>query len=111
MELVLKIIFAGFLVIISLLALKKDIIKLTEEIKVKPLNLIVELLLIIGFILLVIGLVIFESLWLGGIAISLIIIGTIYNFTCNWMSNRKKSFQFFLLLLLLIFTFYIFFVH
>ena len=74
-----QIIFVVFLSIGTLIALIKEYKKLTGEQKKQPIMLIFESFSVIGLMLLIIGVVVFENLLLGNIAITLFIIGIIFN--------------------------------
>ena len=79
MALIMQIIFVAFLSIGTLIALRKDYHKLTDEQKKQPILLILESFSTIGLILLIIGIVILENLLLENIAITLFIIGIVFN--------------------------------
>ncbi|MFJ7934560.1 hypothetical protein [Sporosarcina sp. NPDC096371] len=109
MGLIVQIIFGGFLIIGSLIALKKDFAKLTDEQKKQPIVLIFDFFLVLGYLLLVIGFMIFDILLLGDIAVILFTIGIAYKIVTCWKANsvignvRKYG------LALLFVVFYIFF--
>ena len=111
MALIVQIIFAGFLIIGSLIALIKDFKKLTDEKKKQPLMLIFELLPVTGLMLFIIGGVIFDNLLLRDIAIILVIVGIIFDSIRHWKSNSmiRKATQ--LGLALFIVVLYIFLYH
>ena len=106
-----QIIFAGFLIIISLIALIKGFKKLTDEQKKQPIMLIFELFSVMGPVLFVIGVVIFDNSMLGDIAIILVIIGVVFDNIRYWKSNSMIRKIKALGLTLLILVFYIFFYH
>ena len=79
MELIVQIIFVGFLSIGTLISLRKDYKKLTDEQKKQPIMLIFESFSTLGLTLLIIGIVIFENSLIGNIAITLFIIGIVFD--------------------------------
>jgi hypothetical protein len=111
MELIVQILFAGFLSIGTLIALIKGYKKLTDEQKKQPIMLIFESFSVIGIVLMIIGVVIFENLLLGNIAIILFIIGIV--FTSIRYGKSNSIFRWFraLGLALFILVLYIFFYH
>ena len=93
------------------MALIKEYKKLTDEQKKQPIMLIFESFSIIGLMLLIIGVVIFENLLLGNIAITLFIIGIIFNIIRCGKSNSIFRMAMALGLALFILVLYIFFFH
>ena len=79
MALIMQIIFVAFLSIGTLIVLRNDYQKLTDEQKKQPILLIFESFSTIGLTLLIIGMVIFGNKLLEKIAITLFIIGIIFN--------------------------------
>ena len=106
-----QIIFVGFLSIGTLIALRKDYNKLTDEQKKQPIMLIFESFSTIGLTLLIIGIVIFENLLLGNIAIILFIIGIVFNVIRYSQSNSVLRKVKALGLALFALVFYIFIYH
>lgn len=82
--LILKILLICGIIIGFLIALKKDMKKLKKEQQIHPLHIMLELSFIIGSLLYVIGLLLFDFLLLGKIALGIITVGLIYNFIINW---------------------------
>ena len=111
MELIVKIIFVGFLSIGTLIAFIKDYKKLTDEQKKQPIKLIFESFSLIGLILFVIGVVIFDNLLLGNIAIILVIVGFVYDSIGYWKSGSMIKMVKALGLTLFILVFYIYSYH
>jgi len=110
-KLIVQIIFTGFLIIGSLIALIKDFKKITDEQKKQPIMLIFELFSVMGLILFIIGVVIFDNLLLGNIAIILVIIGIVFDSIKYWKSNSNIRKIRALGLALFILFFYFFFYH
>ena len=110
-ELIVQIIFVGFLSIGTLIALRKDYHKLTDEQKKQPILLIFESFSTIGLTLLIIGIVIFENLLIGNIAIILFIIGIVFNVIRYSKSNSVLRKVKALGVALFVLVFYIFIYH
>ena len=111
MESIVKIIFTGILSIGTLIALIKDYKKRTDEQKKQPITLILGSLSVIGLILLIIGVVIFDDLLIGDIAVILFIVGIVfdsirYGKSDNMIRTIKE-----LGLTLFIIVFYIYYYH
>ncbi len=99
------------LIIGSLIALIKDYKKLTDEQKTQPIMLIFESFSVMGLILFIIGVVIFDNLLLGDIAITLVFIGVVFDSVRYWKSNSMIRKVKALGLASFILVFYIFFYH
>ena len=106
-----KIIFVGFLSIGTLIAFIKDYKKLTDEQKKQPIKLIFESFSLIGLLLFVTGVVIFDNLLLGNIAIILVIVGFVNDSIGYWKSGSMIKMVMTLGLTSFILVFYIYFYH
>ena len=106
-----KIIFVGFLSIGTIIAFIKDYKKLTDEQKKQPIKLILESSSLIGLMFFVIGVVIFDNLMLGNIAIILVIVGFVYDSIGYWKSGSMIRMVKVIGLTLFILVFYIYFYH
>ncbi|MBO0603546.1 hypothetical protein I2483_17920 [Sporosarcina sp. E16_3] len=95
----------------TLIAFIKDYKKLTDEQKKQPIKLIFESFSLIGLVLFVIGVVIFDNLLLGNIAIILVVGGFVYDSIGYWKSGSMIKIVKALGLTLFILVFYIYFNH
>ncbi|WP_215534991.1 hypothetical protein [Ureibacillus chungkukjangi] len=85
-----QIFFAGFIIIASILGLKKrDYTKLKEERRKQPSTLLFQIITIIGYLLFVSNITLFDNYFITKLAISLIFIGVIFNTIKNWKSISK----------------------
>ena len=90
MVFIVQIIFTCLLIIGAVNALIIDYKKQTEEQKKQPIRLVLESFPVIGLALLMIGVIIFDNLLVGNIAIVIFIIGIVFYSIRHGKSNSVK---------------------